>query len=298
MIEETPVRFVLTGSSARKLKRTHTALMAGRTRRMTLLPFCYPEISKTFDLNAYLARGGLPPAHLAPTVDEAWNELRDYAGDYLREEILAEAIVRKIEAFSRFLPIAAGSNGQLINFEAIASDAQVPSRTVREYYSVLEDTLVGYVIQPLRFKGALSRKAIATSKFYFFDCGALNGLLNRKSVGAATPELGNLFETWVLLELKAFGAYRAARDDFEIKFWRDPAGREVDFLVNDRHAIEVKATRSVGGHHLDGIRALSAHLPLKKKWIICREPHHRVVDGIEILPYQDFLDRLWDGELK
>lgn len=297
LIEETSCRFLLTGSSARKLRRTHTALLAGRTRRFYLHPFCFPEVQDRFRLETYLLRGGLPSAFLAETDSEAIEELKDYAGDYLREEILSEAVVRKIEAFSRFLMIAARMNGELLNFEAVGSDAQVPSRTVREYFSVLEDTLVGSVLHPVRFKGKLSRKSISTGKFYFFDCGVLNALLGRRGFSTESPEFGSLFETWVYQELRAYADYRKERDSIEIQFWRSPSGLEVDFIVNGEIAIEVKASQSISSRHLRGLCEFSQLKPLKKKWVVCRERVPRVVDGIEILPWRYFAEKLWAGEL-
>jgi predicted AAA+ superfamily ATPase len=295
MIEERKCRFVLTGSNARKLKRTHTALLAGRVRRLLLTPFCYPEIIENFELNRYLLRGGLPPVYLAESDQDALDEVKDYAGEYLREEILAEAIVRKIEAFSRFLPNAARMNGELVNFEAVASDAQVPSRTVREYYSVLEDTLVGQMLEPLRFKGAKSRKSIATSKFFFFDCGVLNGLLGRKVLMPDSTEFGNLFETWVLQELVAYRSYRAP--DMDLRFWRNPEGAEVDFVINSEIGIEVKSTRSISTKHCAGLTELSSVVKLRKQIIVCREDQARVVSGIHILPWRTFVELLWDGKI-
>ncbi len=299
MIEENPkLRFVLTGSSARKLKRTHTALLAGRTRRMNLSPFVFPEIGeKHFNLERYLFRGGLPAAYLAKTDDEARDELRDYAGDYIKEEILAEAIIRKIEAFSRFLPTAALTNGELLNFEAVASDSQVPSRTVREYYAVLEDTLIGRALEPLRFKGAQSRKSIATSKFYFFDTGALNALVGRNSLPEDSPEFGNLFETWVHNELRAYAEYCKPRDSTEIRFWRSPTGQEVDFVINREIGIEVKSTRKVIKKHTEGLLALDSFHQLKSRIVVSREATPKRIEGIEILPWRIFIQRLWAHEL-
>ncbi len=297
LIEERGIRFILTGSSARKLKRTHTSLMAGRARKQILHPFCFPEIEKTFSIEKVLSTGSLPPAYLADEEGDAWLELRDYAGDYLREEILAEALVRKIDAFSRFLPIAARMNGELLNYTAIGSDAQVPTRTVREYFAILEDTLIGTTLEPHRFRGAKSRKSIATGKFYFFDCGILNALLNRRTVGRETPEFGNLFETWVYLELKAFADYRRPSGEMEISFWRNPSGEEVDFLLNQEIAIEVKSSRSISERHAKGLEALNDLLPLKRRIIVCHESRRRTVRGVEILPWRAFLEELWSGKI-
>jgi predicted AAA+ superfamily ATPase len=297
LIEERGIRFVLTGSSARKLKRSHTSLMAGRARRLTLHPFCYPEVSAQFDLNKVLHTGGLPPIFLAPDADSAWSELKDYVGDYLREEILAEALVRKIEAFSRFLPVAARMNGELLNFEAVASDAQVPARTIREYFSVLEDTLIGRAIEPMRFKGARSRKAIATSKFYFFDCGVVNALLGRSTLSPQTPEYGSLFETWVYLEILAYLDYRKSSEAEQVQFWRNPGGEEVDFVIRREIGIEVKSTHTITERHLKGLDALHSIQPLKLKWIVCQEAREKKIGGVGVLPWRAFVEKLWAGEL-
>lgn len=297
LIEERGIRFVLTGSSARKLRREHTSLMAGRARRLYLHPFCFQEIHQHFSLERALSLGTLPPVHLQEDQENAWMELKDYSGDYLREEIMAEAIVRKVDSFSRFLHVAARMNGELLNFEAIGSDAHVPSRTVREYFAVLEDTLVGRELEPHRFGGKRSRKSIATAKFYFFDCGVLNAVLGRKQVSPDSPEFGNLFETWVFLELQAYSHYRKTGDDLRIEFWRDPAGHEVDFLINEEVAIEVKASRQVQPRHLDGLRRLSDLIRLKRKIVVSRDPVRRLVEGVEVLPWRQFMEALWAGEL-
>ena len=297
LIEDKGVRFVLTGSSARKLRRTHTSLMAGRARRLELHPLCFAEVPCQYELERVLQLGALPHVFLNRDNGEAWAELMDYSGDYLREEILAEAIVRKIDAFSRFLPTAALSNGELLNFEAIANDAQVPARTIREYYSVLEDTLIGRQLAPKRFKGAKSWKAIATGKFYFFDCGVLNALTGRKHVPADSPEFGNLFETWVFNELMAYSHYCHPRDELKVSFWRSPTGDEVDFLVNDEIAIEVKSSRNISEKHAKGLTTLDRLMKLKKQVIVCREKEPRRVGSVQIIPWRQFAEALWSGEL-
>ena len=162
LIEKTNVRFILTGSSARKLKRNYTGLMAGRARMRQLFPFVSSELGKIFDLHKVLNYGSLPPVYLS---EEPIDELKDYVGLYLKEEILSEALVRKIDNFSRFLTSAALTNGQILNFENVGSDAQVPARTIREYYTILTDTLMGYMLEPIH--STKNRKSIATGKFIF-----------------------------------------------------------------------------------------------------------------------------------
>lgn len=294
MIEENKVRFLLTGSSARKLRRTYTSLMAGRARRHLLFPFTCHELGTRFDLNRALLFGTLPAVYLA---EDPWDELKSYVGDYLREEIMAEALSRNIESFARFLQTAAQTNGEILNFEKIGVDAQVPARTIREYYSILEDTLIGTSIEPLRIKSptSTSRKAVSKAKFYFFDLGVLNSLLDRKALSLKASEFGNLFETWVFLELKAYLEYR--KKDQPLCFWRTQLGQEVDFVIGNETAIEVKAKHQVTERDCQGLLALAEELTLKKRLIVSQDEVYRVLSGIEILPYRLFVQKLWNGEL-
>lgn len=210
---------------------------------------------------------------------------------------MAEAIVRKVEAFSRFLPVAARMNGELLNFEKIASDSQVPARTVREYYSVLEDTLVGHQLSPIRFEGKNSRKAAATSKFYFFDCGIVNSLLGRKYVSPKSPEFGNIFETWIFHELKTYADYNAHQRDFEILFWRSPTGAEVDFVINREIGIEVKATSSVTKAHAKGLQDLGDIMKLRRRIVVSQDSQKRKFENIEAIPWRAFVEELWSDKV-
>lgn len=305
MIEERKVRFLLTGSSARKLRRTHTSLMAGRARVAYLHPFCYPELkeltSDKVELEKIVAYGALPPVAAAQVgesheSDSAWRELKDYGGDYLHHEIATEAVVRKIEAFSRFLTIAARMNGELLNFEAIASDSQVPARTVREYFAILQDTLIGRTLEPLRLKGKNSRKSTATAKFYFFDCGVTNALVGRRSVASDSTEFGVLFETWVHNELRAYIDYHL-KGDGTLQFWRHPNGDEVDLIVNGDTAIEVKASRNVTERHIRGLLALNEFKKMRKLIVVSRDSERRRLSGVDILPWRVFAEELWHNDL-
>jgi len=290
MIEDYGARFLLTGSSARKLRRTHTSLMAGRARQHYCYPLTAYELGSQFDLNRALQFGTLPPIYLS---DDPWDEVQGYVGDYLKEEIMAEALSRNIESFAKFLQTAAISNGDILNFEKIGLDAQVPARTIREYYSVLEDTLIGQTLNPFRKKRG--RKSVSKSKFYFFDLGVVNSLVERKALTPKTQEYGLLFETWVFLELKAYIAYR--RKDDPLHFWRTQTGQEVDFVIDESVAIEVKSTTLVNNNDLIGLRAFDEEVSLKKKIIVSQDSSERIIDGIEILPYQTFVTKLWNGEI-
>lgn len=288
LIESTEIKFLLTGSSARKLSRSYTSLMAGRVKRMHLHPLVSKEMSE-FDLNQILQFGSLPPVYNS---EDPWDELRDYTGLYLKEEIQAEAMVRKIENFSRFIDFAAMTNAQILNYESIGRDAQVPARTIREYYGLLQDTLMGTIVHPV--KSGQKRRCISAGKFYIFDLGVLNSIIGRKSISSKTKDYGILFETFIYLELKAYIDYFAP--DNKIEFWRIDEENEVDFIIGDV-AIEVKASELVQEKHLKGLKKYSEGGDARLKIIVSLDKQRRKVGDIEIIPFRDFLNSLWEGEI-
>jgi len=294
LIETSGTRFLLTGSSARKLRRTHTSLMAGRARVHHLWPFTYAELAAgpkpLFNLQKILTHGSLPPVYLS---DSPARELEDYAGAYLKEEIQAEAIVRKIENFSRFLKVAALTNAELVNFNEVARDAQVPPRTIIEYFNILEDTLLGNMVLP--FRHAASRKAYSMGKFYFFDIGVANSLAGITQAPKGTPGYGKALEHLIYLELKAYKSYKNKAE--AIQFWRTYEGSEVDFVVGDSIGIEVKATEMAHAGHLKGLRSLDGQHRLKRKIVVSSDARRRVLGGIEVIPAKEFLELLWSGDI-
>ncbi len=289
LIETKKVRFLLTGSSARKLKARGTNLLAGRAWRAHLFPLSWSEIPH-FDLDRYLLYGGLPSVYLS---DDPHEELKAYVQTYLYEEIRGEALVRKIPAFSRFLEVAALSNGELLNFTSLGSDSQVSPSTVREYYSLLEDTLIGTLLKP--WTKSKQRKAIQTAKFIFFDVGVANSLAGTKTLDRHSNLYGNAFEQFIGMELKSYLSYQ--RSDDELTFWRSVNRQEVDYLVGDHTAIEVKATRRVTEKHLHGLRAISEEQILKKLILISQDPIATVKGKIACLHWEEFLKKLWDGKI-
>jgi predicted AAA+ superfamily ATPase len=291
LIEKRKVRFLLTGSSARKLKRTHTSLLGGRARMRWLFPLVSAEVG-ALDLTKTLNFGLLPPAY---TADDPWSEIRDYVGLYIREEILAEALVRNLDAFSRFLKVAAHSNSQQLNFEKIGSDAQVPARTVREYFHLLEDTLIGTLLEP--FHSRRGRKTASRAKFYFFDCGVVNAIQGVSKIFPDTDYFGHLFEQWIFNELKAYAAYSDQYDRDLITFWRTDRGTEVDFLWGGEVAIEVKATSRVQSGDLKGLLALKEDQKISRLHLVSQDPIRRKEMGVELWPWRDFLTHLWAGEI-
>ncbi len=285
------LRFVLTGSSARKLRRGGANLLGGRARTRHLFPLVWPEYGAK-ELARVLEVGALPGVLAS---DEPHEDLAHYVGTYLAEEIRAEALARSIEAFSRFLAVASHSTGEQLNFTKVGNDAQVPPRTVREYFQVLVDTLVGYEVPPY---GALAtRKAVATSKFYFFDIGVAHALQGVKQAPKGSPAFGRALEHLVANELRAYLAYR--RREEALTYYRTTSQLEVDFLVGDRLAVEVKGTGRVAPADVRHLRALTEDVPsIERRVVVCTEPTRRRLEGdVEVLPVVEFLEELWSGAL-
>ncbi len=290
LIENTRLSFLLSGSSARKLRRGHANLLAGRARRRQLVPFIRREVGE-FDLERAMTTGFLPPHFLSR---EPADDLRAYVGDYLREEIAAEALVQNLPAFSEFLRVAALTSSELINYTNVARETGVSAKVVRTYFDILEDTYLGFRIPPWR--RAKQRRLIETEKFYLFDVGVANHLA-RRTPKRGSPDFGKSFEHYVLMELRGYQVYR--QPDLEIAFWRTAAGQEVDFVLGDmRVAIEVKAGSRVHDGDLRSLRTLGEESRVRHRLVVCLEDEpRRLTDGIEIVPWRQFLERLWDGDL-
>ena len=284
MIDERDIRFLLTGSSARSLRRKGVNLLGGRARSRTLHPFVRAELGDRFDLARALEHGLLPSIHFS---DSPAEDLAAYAGDYLKEEVAAEAIVRNIGAFSRFLEVAAHAHGEMINFSNLANDAQVPASTVREYYQILKDTLVAHEVPALT--DTRKRKAISTSKYYLFDIGLARHLQGRRGLAPGTAEYGTAFESFIFQEAKAFCDYHRLDTP---RYWRSKSKLEVDLVFEDL-AVETKATKHVSARDLRGLRALREEGLFTHYVLVSMEPRARLVDGVRILPWTEFLDRLW-----
>jgi predicted AAA+ superfamily ATPase len=290
MIENTDVAFLMTGSSARKLRRGHANLLAGRAWRYTLAPLTWTE-TEGFELEKIIISGLLPPHFLS--IDPV-QDLRSYVADYLKEEIAAEAVVQNIPAFAEFLRVAALTSGALLNYTYVARESGVSAKVVRNYFQILEDTLLGFRVQPCR--KVINRRLIETEKFYLFDVGVAN-YLARREPRVGTPEFGHSFEHYILMELKAYQAYR--NPELDICYWRTSSGFEVDFVLGDMNiAIEVKGTRRVHSGHARGLNAMLEEHTVAKAFIVSLESHVRKLDTrIEVLPWQIFLQALWSGDL-
>ncbi|MDR3607825.1 MAG: AAA family ATPase [Oligoflexia bacterium] len=289
LIEKKRMRFLLTGSSARKLRKKGVNLLGGRARSRVLHPFVFPEVRGSFDLARVLHTGNIPSILLSP---DPWDDLKSYVGNYLKEEIVAEAATRNVPAFSRFLEVAAISNGQMINYEKISNDAQVSRSTVQSYFQILRDTLIGNDLPA--YRKTRTRKAIQTHKFYFFDLGVVNYLKRQKQISENSPDFGIALEAYFHHELASYCDYHPGN---ELSYWRSQSGYEVDFLLNEDVAIEIKATKHANKDDFKGLLALSEDLTLRRKLLVCREATPRKMDGVEIFPIRHFLEELWDSGL-
>lgn len=290
LIENRPLSFLLTGSSARKLRRGHANLLGGRARRHSMHPLTFAE-TRGFNLEEVMVSGLLPPHFLS---DDPAADLRAYVGDYLKEEVASEARLQNIPAFAEFLRVAALTCGELLNYTNVAREAGISAKVVRNYFQILEDTLLGFRLPPWR--RARNRRLIETEKFYLFDLGVANHLA-RRAPKTGTPEFGKSFEHYLLMELIAYRGYAAP--DLPLAFWRTSSGQEVDFVLgNMETAVEVKGATRVHEGDGHGLRTLLGEHKVKRAILVALEKERRRIDhGIEVLPWTEFLDELWAGNL-
>jgi len=287
LIEERGIKFLMTGSSARKLRRGGVNLLGGRARTRYLHPLIARELGRRFDLTRAVQFGTLPSIYFS---DDPQADLVAYAGSYLQQEIVAEGATRNVPAFSRFLRVAAHCNGTIVNFTNIANDAQVPRTTVYEYFEILKDTLVLHELPAWR--KSLKRKPLASSKFYFFDAGVTAALQGRQ-LRPRTPEFGEGVETYLVHELVVYRDYVSGEP---LSYWRSTSGFEVDFILGDHTGIAMKAKEIVSPRDVRSLRALAEERKLKRHVCVSLEARPRLVDGIAVMPMQEFLDALWSGE--
>lgn len=267
-------------------------MLGGRARQAALFPLTMHEIMQSgkFDLSRYLTFGGLPAVYLS---ENPYRELRDYLETYLQHEIKTEAGVRNLPAFSRFLRVAALSNGQQINFTKMGNDAQVHPNTIREHFQILLDTLLGIQLEPWR-EGA-KRKPVSTAKFYFIDCGIANSAAEVKQLTSDSERFGGAFEQAICTELNAYISYN--RPDSKLNYWRTDTGLEVDFVIDSQIAIEVKASANTSKQDHKNLLRLAEEANFKRLILVNRSTKAVSIDGIEHLPYQDFVEELWAARI-
>ena len=293
LIENKGLSFVLCGSSARKLKRGHANLLGGRAWRYEMVPLTTREIGECNLLT--VLNQGLIPTHYLARKEHYRKSLKAYVTDYLKEEVFEEGLVRNVQSFSRFFDALAYCQGELINYSNIARDCGVDAKTVREYFHIMEDTLIGTMLLP--YIKRKSRDLIThTPKFYMFDVGVSGYIAGRIVPEEKGEQFGRALEHFIFMELKAYSRY--SEKDFEISYWRTKAGLEVDFVLGPGDVcVEVKGSDMVKPGDMKGIKAFSDDYKPKKAIVVCNEKEPRLRDGIHIMPWRVFLERLWKGHV-
>lgn len=291
LIEDSQLRFALSGSSARKLKRGGSNLLAGRADDLRLFPLLPEEIGSAFDLDSALRWGTLPAVWLEDAAGKK-NILRSYVSTYLREEIQAEGYVRNLPSFSRFLNLAAESIAQEVSYANIARETSVTSKTIREYFGILEDTLVGFLLPP--WTRSIRKQLAGSPKFYFFDNGVTNALRENLSDRPNEQALGSLFEQWVIQSIRAVLAYR--QFEGSIYFWRARGGREVDVVIAKGSkpvlAIEIKSTRRPDLRDCASLVSFREEYPKVESVLVTRQPRAARLGAFDSMPAIDFLKDL------
>lgn len=290
LIVNRDLRFILTGSSARKLRRSGVNLLGGRALRNTFYPLVSAEIPD-FDLDRALNNGMLPRHYL---VSDATRRLSGYVGNYLQTEIVEEALVRNLQSFTRFLDAAALTSGEMLVYNNVASDCGVSAVTAKAYFEILIDTLFGFMIPA--YTKVMKRRLIQAPKFYLFDVGVTNYLLKRSHLQQGSPEYGHALEHFIMQELVAYFGYN--QYDNVISYWRTNSGIEVDAVLGDADvAIEIKSSTEVKDSQMKSLKSFSDDYPQARLIIVSLDKYRRRKENIEIIPVREFLTDLWLGKI-
>jgi predicted AAA+ superfamily ATPase len=286
------IRFILSGSSARKLRRGGANMLGGRARQTNLYPLVSAEIPD-FDLIKAVNQGMIPRHYLAKT-DNYWSMVQAYVAVYLREEIKAEALVRNLSTFTRFLEAAALTNGEMVNYSNIAQDCGIDSKTVAAYFSILEETLIGYMVPA--YSKVVKRKVRQAPRFYYFDVSIPNYLLGRRALQPGSTDFGHAFEHLVIQEIVAYLGYHGKLE--KLSYWHTYNDYEVDVVLGDAEVgIEIKSTDEVQLRHLHGLKAFKEEYPKGRMIVVSLDPNPRLFKEVEIWPVKQFFEQLWSGKI-
>lgn len=293
LITRQGIHFILSGSSARKLKRKGVNTLGGRAVKNILYPLVSAEIPD-FDLIKAVNRGTLPTHYLATSERQLMKRLQAYVSVYLKEEIAAEALVRKLSSFNRFMEIAALTDGEMVNYNNIAQDCGVDAKTVKEYFSILEETLIGYMVPA--FTRTVKRRLSQAPKFYYFDVALPNYLLHRHQMQPGGDDFGHAFEHLMIQEIIAYLGYHDIEN--ALSFWHTYTGYEVDAVLGDaKVAIEFKSSTEVQSKHLRGLKAFKEEHHEARLIIVSLDPSPRIFHDVEVMPAVYFLQNLWKGAI-
>lgn len=290
------LNFLLTGSSARKLKREGINLLAGRAWTLKLHPLTHKEVN--LDLDKALTIGTLPAIYLSETFPD--KTLKAYVETYIKEEILQEAIVRKVEGFIRFLDIAAQMNGEPINFSKIAKECHVATKTLQEYYSILVDTMLAFKIEGWSY--SVRKQILQSPKYYLFDCGVLNTLRGelKTELKQKSFRFGKLFETFIVQELIRLNDYYES--DYRFFYWRTNTQIEVDIILSrgpssSPIAIEIKSDSAPAEQDLYPLKSFKTENKNARLVCLCTTPESYMAGDILVLPWQEGIDRILNNKI-
>ena len=292
LMQNTNKVFILTGSSARKLKRSNANLLGGRATERHIYPLCINELGNDINLSDILHYGTLPSIALEPSIDKRIDLLNAYVSIYLTEEIQQESLVRNLPGFVNFLEIAAQQSGELLNYSNIARDIGLQARTVQTYYDILSDTLIGLKLPA--YNRSARKRLRNTPKYYLFDIGIINALERQLRSEPDVNRFGKLFEHFIILESDRLAHYLSP--DARLYFWHTLDDKEVDLLIENKGkiiaAIEIKSSTKVSLNYLSGLKAFASYYPDVPRYVVARVPESYSENGITILTWQQYLDQL------
>ena len=293
LIARQHVHFILSGSSARKLRRRGINTLGGRAVRNTLYPLVSAEIAD-FDVVRAVNHGMIPSHYLASPGRQLQKRLQAYVSVYLKEEVMAEALVRRLSSFNHFMEVAAMTNGEMVNYKNIAQDCGIDAKTVKEYFTILQETLIGYIVPA--YQRTVKRRLNQAPRFYYFDVSLPNYLLHRHDMQPGTDDFGHAFEHLIVQELIAYLGYHDIEN--ALSYWHTYTGYEVDVVLGDAEvAIEIKSSREVQSRHLHGLKAFGEEHPDARLIIVSLDAAPRLFNGVEVLPASHFLKALWNGDI-
>ncbi len=293
LIEETKISFILSGSSARKIKRTHANMLGGRAMIVELFGLTSCELGEHFALNRVLQLGSLTGLYFEKN-SQTKRKLLAYVNSYLKDEIAGEGLVRNLGAFQRFLEVAANYFGEILNIENIARESSTSAKTIAGYFTILEDSLIGFKLPA--WEVSIRKQLAKHSKFYLFDNGVSLAIMNAFSSAEIPIMRGRLFEQWLLNEVRAHLSYNLL--ELKMYYWRTQAGNEVDLILSNNQipiaAIEIKAMKQVVKKNLSGLLSFIEEYPkVKFKFLVCEvEKPYEEIEGILVLPWNYFLEKM------
>jgi uncharacterized protein len=295
-IETSGTKFALTGSSARKLKRGASNLLAGRAFVYSLFPLTFSELGSEFSLVSILQWGSLPKLYDFETEEEKALSLEAYVETYLKEEVLQEQLTRKILPFRKLLMLAAQSNGTILNFSKIAQDISVDSNTVRTYFDILEDRLLGFYLPAT--ERSFRKQQITSPKFYLFDVGVTRAIQGIARYPLRTgQDLGLTFEQWIINEIYRANTYTKA--NYRLSYLLTKGGLEIDLVLEhplgETIFIEITSSSLISASHLKNLITLKKEFPKTRCICLCQEQQARTIEGIEILPWREVFSELGLG---